>query len=268
MQNAASRHPLDVPVALGRIFHPRPDPAGPRGEPLSANDAFVAAPDGEKLHLRFFITDENAPNLIFFHGNGEIVSDYDDLAPLFMRAGLNCVFAEYRGYGLSTGAPTVSGLYPDCLASFDFALRELRERGCDGKTIVMGRSLGSACALELAAKRKEATDGLVIESGFAYALPLLELLGVDAAALGATEEECFGNLKKMAGWDKPLLVIHAERDRIIPISDGRALFKAAPAKDKIFLSVPGAGHNDIFAYGMDDYLRELAAFAAKIGATP
>lgn len=268
MPNAASRHPLDVPTALGRIFHPRLDPAGRRGEPLSTNDAFVAVPDGEKIHLRFFIKDNTAPNLIFFHGNGEIVSDYSDLAPLFMQAGLNCVFVEYRGYGLSTGVPTVSTLYPDCLAAFDFALLELRQRNYGGKILVMGRSLGSACALELAAARKAAVDGLVIESGFAYSLPLLELLGVDASALGVTEEAYFGTLKQIGNWDKPLLVIHAERDRIIPLSDGRALFNAAPSKDKIFLSVPGAGHNDIFAYGMDDYLRELQAFASRLGATP
>lgn len=256
-------HPLDVPKALARIFHPRPDPAGTPGRPVSERDAFVETPDGARLHARFWLNGLAAPVIVFFHGNGEIVSDYDEIAPLILDAGLNVVFAEYRGYGLSTGEPGVAALFLDSLALFDAVMQGLRECGASGSVLVMGRSLGSACALELAEKRKEEIDGLVIESGFAFTLPLLERLGLDPDALGLGEADGFGNLEKMAGWEKPLAVIHAEEDEIIPLADARALFKASPSTAKTFLAVPRAGHNDILLYGMDAYLDELGLLAAR-----
>jgi len=267
MHRAAS-HPLDGPSALSRIFHPARDPQGEPGLAVSDRDAFFKTPDGANLHARFWIKDAKLPTVVFFHGNGEIVSDYDDLAPYFQREGLNIVFAEYRGYGLSTGEPTVTALFTDALTLFDGVKARLRELGAAGKIIVMGRSLGSACALELAAKRKSEIDALVIESGFAFTLPLLERLGLDANALGISEKDGFLNLEKMKGWDKPLLVIHAERDDIIPISDARTLFKASSSVRKTFLAIPDAGHNDIFVFALDDYMDELGLLASKTSKTP
>ena len=84
----------------------------------------------------------------------------------------------------------------------------------------MGRSLGSASVLELAAAYPEKVAGLIIESGFALAGPLLQLLGVNPASLGFTEESGFNHLAKIRTWHKPLLIIHAEFDHIIPFSDG------------------------------------------------
>ncbi len=101
----------------------------------------------------------------------------------------------------------------------------------------MGRSLGSASALELAANFGDDISGLVIESGFAYALPLLRLLGVNTERLGITEEKGFNNIAKIKKYSGPLLVIHAEKDHIIPFSDGRALYEACPSTRKEFLEI-------------------------------
>ena len=90
----------------------------------------------------------------------------------------------------------------------------------------MGRSLGSASVLELAAAHSNLIHGLIIESGFAYAAPLLKLLGIDIEALGFKEAHGFGNIDKIKAFAKPTLIIHAEFDHIIPFSDGQALFDA------------------------------------------
>ena len=124
----------------------------------------------------------------------------------------------------------------------------------------MGRSLGSASVLELAATCGESVDGLIVESGFAYAAPLLQLLGIDLKALGFKEEKGFRNIDKIRNFDKPTLIIHAEFDHIIPFSDGEALYDACPSPNKTFLKIPGANHNDIFMRGLQQYLAAVKNF--------
>jgi pimeloyl-ACP methyl ester carboxylesterase len=97
----------------------------------------------------------------------------------------------------------------------------------------------------------------VIESGFAFALPLLQLIGIDTTRLGITEEQGFSNFDKIKSFEKPTLIIHAEFDHIIPFSDGKYLFDNSPAKDKNLLMVRGANHNNIFALGLQEYLQSI-----------
>ncbi len=65
------------------------------------------------------------------------------------------------------------------------------------------------------------------------------------------------DIDKISRFQKPTLIIHAERDHIIPFSDGEALFEACPAPDKTFLKIPRANHNDIFMRGLKDYLAAI-----------
>ena len=109
----------------------------------------------------------------------------------------------------------------------------------------MGRSLGSAPAIELASSRGPELAGLIVESGFARAIPLLELVGVPASRLGLTEEYGPRNLEKMKKVSLPTLIMHAEMDQIIPFEDAELLRDACPDPQKLFFPVPLAGHNDI-----------------------
>lgn len=209
------------------------------------------------------------PVILFFHGNGEIVADYDDIAPLFNRLGVSFIAADYRGYGCSDGYPTVAAMMADCHVLFDFICQWLQEERFSGPLMVMGRSLGSASALELAATHGEHIDGLIIESGFARTQPLLRLLGIDPQRIGFSEPEGFINRDKIRAFTGPTLIIHAEFDHIIPFGDGQALFDASGATDKVLLKIPGANHNDIFMRGMDAYLSAIAKLAGGLmGAEP
>ncbi|WP_242637343.1 alpha/beta hydrolase [Desulfobacter hydrogenophilus] len=124
----------------------------------------------------------------------------------------------------------------------------------------MGRSLGSASALELAATRQDSIDRLIIESGFAHAAPLLKTLGLDPDMIGFQETQGFGNADKIRHWNKPLLIIHAQFDHIIDFSQGEALYNLCPSADKDLLMIPGANHNDIFIKGFDQYMDSLKTF--------
>ncbi len=234
------------------LFHPRAD-----RRPAGRGDMLIPVAEGVVVGARFHPLEPSAPNILFFHGNGEIASDYDELGPIFNRIGVNLLVADYRGYGKSTGSPTVTAIMQDSHAIFTFICRWLAEKGFKGPLLLMGRSLGSAPALELAAHYSRQVAGLVIESGFAYAGPLLTLLGVDLDGVGFNEESGFRNIEKIAGFTKPVLIIHAEADQIIPFSDAQALFAASGSNRKTLVKIPGAGHNDIFFRGMTPYLAAI-----------
>ena len=260
---------LDRPDVLMLLFHPRRDSSAPLGtSPATetklpgAQDILVPVEDGITVGVRFHLAGRTQANILFFHGNGEIAADYDEIGPFYNRIGINFLAADYRGYGRSTGHPTVAAMMQDGRTIFQFVSAWLAQNGFTGPLILMGRSLGSAPAIELAAAHAEQVSGLIIESGFAYAGPLLQLLGVDPAAIGFREETAFRHLSKIAQFRKPLLIIHAEFDHIIPFSDGQALFDASAAADKTLLKIPRANHNDILAHAFGDYLAAIQRFTS------
>lgn len=255
----------DQPDILSFLFHPRRE-YGSFGSDSAAHDILIPVDTGISVGGRIFMADRNSPSVLFFHGNGEIVEDYDDLGPLFVKIGLTFIPVDYRGYGRSGGVPTVSAMMSDSHAVFSFIRTWLGDNDFTGPIIVMGRSLGSAPALELASRHAENIDGLIIESGFARALPLLRRLGLNPDHYGLREDGGFGNEMKITMYSGPTLIIHAERDNIIPYGDGVALRNASRGNYLKMLTIPGADHNTIFMYGMREYLaavKELATAAGK-----
>lgn len=254
---------LDQPDILASIFHPRPE-IGPAPAADSISDHLIPVDDDVHIGARFHAGSKTGANLLFFHGNGEIVADYDELGPIFGKLDINLLAVDYRGYGRSNGRPSVSAMMTDCHAILDYVLEWLNRNNYAGPLIVMGRSLGSASALELAAQHKEAVNGLIIESGFAYAEPLLRLLGVDLDSVSFKEQDGFVNLDKIRTYPGPTLIIHAEFDHIIPYSDGLALYKSSTAEDKSLLKIEGANHNDIFVRGFDSYMQAIQRMILRI----
>jgi len=170
---------------------------------------------------------------------------------------VNFLPVDYRGYGRSSGEPSITAMMRDCHVIFEFTRKWLETNGYTASIIAMGRSLGSASALELASHYRDRIDGLIVESGFAFGGPLLQLIGLNLDAIGFREEKSFRNLEKIRNWDKPALIIHAEYDHIIPFSEAQALYDTCPSKAKTLLKIPGANHNDIHAVGLTEYMREV-----------
>ena len=252
---------LDNPYVLASLFHPRPGYAlapSPSAQKISIPVAADVTIGG-----RFHIASPGAVNILFFHGNGEIVDDYNDLGPLYNQLGINLLAVDYRGYGDSTGKPTTSAMMADAHAIFGFVTQWLRDHQHSGALLVMGRSLGSAPALELVSRYPEQIAGLILESGFAYTGPLLRLIGIDTEQLGFKETQGIQNLEKIKTFTKQTLVIHAEFDHIIPFADGQALYDASPAADKRLLKILNANHNNIFSLALWEYLGANKNFADK-----
>jgi pimeloyl-ACP methyl ester carboxylesterase len=244
---------LDMPEILMYIFHPRPE-IGSSNVSSAVSNVMIPVGEGVSIGGRFHMDKKEFPNILFFHGNGELASDYDDLGPLYNQIGSNFLPVDYRGYGRSTGTPSASAMMKDSHVILEYIRSWLSDRGFTGPLILMGRSLGSASVLELAASYPDKIKGLIIESGFAFTGPLLSLLGVNLKAINFDEKNGFGNLDKIKTYQEPTLIIHAERDQIIPFSDGQALFDASPAEKKTLLKIHRANHNDIFLHGFQEYM--------------
>lgn len=246
---------LDQPHVLKYLFHPRLEDSH-REMKKTRDDVVIPVGGGVKLGASFHFIKNDAPVILFFHGNGEIVSDYDDFGFLFNEKDINFFVVDYRGYGRSGGRPSVSSMMQDCQKIFDFVLAYMSDKNLIGSLNVMGRSLGSAPAIELCTRADE-FDSLIIESGFAWISPLLQRLGVNPEILDFNGQKGFENIDKIKVFSKPCLVIHAQLDSVIPFSDGRALFDACPSTNKMLLEVKGASHNDIFLRGMGPYLEHV-----------
>jgi hypothetical protein len=252
---------LDQPEVLQALFHPRPEMEGTA--PPEAVDYEIPVQKGVSLGARFYMGGTEDPNILFFHGNGEIVADYDPIGPLYNDHGLSLLAVDYRGYGRSGGTPTATALMGDGHIVFAEVRRWLEGEGRKGPLVVMGRSLGSACALDLAACYTE-VSALVIESGFVHTIPLLRCLGVDTQSLGITEANGFKNLQKISQISKPTLIMHARYDQLIPAMSAELLQVHCAARNKEFHMIPGADHNTIMVHAGEQYFAIIKRFMNKV----
>ncbi len=250
---------LDRPEILNFVFYPRksfsPAPAG-------ACDHLIEVDDDVVVSCRLYVQSSDLPTVLYFHGNGEGVSDYDGIAPMYGEVGLNLFVADYRGYGASKGIPTLSNTVGDSLVIFRALGDILRNYGHCSDVFVMGRSLGSLSAIEVAYRHQDAVRGLLIESGFAAFSSLLSHLGIPASSLGVDDPE-FPNLAKIRSIEVPTLVIHGEWDQIIPASEGETLYRGSAASKKRLLIIPGADHNDIMLVGGQTYFGAIREFTSS-----
>ena len=253
---------LDQPEVLQALFHPRKETDS--SPPPNAIDYDITVDDGVRIGARFHMADEADPNILFFHGNGEIVSDYDIIGPMYNEHGLSLLAVDYRGYGRSGGIPTVRAMMGDAHTIFKEVRDWLKDESRTGPLIVMGRSLGSACALELAVSYEADISGMVIESGFALTVPLLSCLGVDTRALDINETDGFKNLQKIELVSKPTLIMHARYDQIIPLTSAELLQVHCAARGKEFHMIPGADHNTIMMRAGKYYFELIKRITNKI----
>lgn len=243
------------------IFYPRPDFSPP---PPGARDELVEVEPGVRVACRFYALAEAQPSVLFFHGNGEVASDYDDIATLYHRAGVNLWVADYRGYGASEGRPSFAALVGDArpvLARFHAALDEW---GFAAPRFVMGRSLGTHPALELAANHAERLRGLIVESGAGNLRRLAQRLA-PAASGDQAERLVAAHQRKVEAIRLPALIIHGEADELVPVQTAFDLYETLRSEPKELVIIPGAGHNDLLWLGAEQYMQALARFAAANG---
>ncbi len=223
------------------IFVPSSYPWGdwqPTG--VSFEDAEFEAADGTRLH-GWYAHRENARAVVLFcHGNaGNVTHRAHTLAALHDLAGVSVLIFDYRGYGKSDGKPNEEGVLADGRAARAWLAEKAGIAQSD--VVLMGRSLGGAVAVDMAAK--DGARALVLESTFssvpdvaAYHYPWIPVRWVLRTRLDAAA--------KIGEYRGPLLVSHGDADRVVPYSLGQKLFGAA-SEPKSFFTIPGGDHNDV-----------------------
>ena len=221
--------------------------SGSRAEELS-----ITTSDGVTLH-GWWIDGPGDRVLIWYHGNAGNIGDRLHNARWFVeQLGVAVVLVDYRGYGRSQGTADESGLYLDGLAIYDaVAARSVRAQDI----VLFGRSLGGAVAIETALRRPAGV--VVLESVF-RSVPALarEHYWFVPSAVVRTGMD---NESKIGRVQAPMLLLHGDRDAIVPLAHGRRLFELA-ARPAPFHVIEGAGHNDTYLAGGARYVEVWKAF--------
>jgi alpha-beta hydrolase superfamily lysophospholipase len=254
---------MDRPEILHRLFFPRRE--SDLTNVPNAVTIRIEVEEDIRIGCRLYPATTDGPNILYFHGNGETVPDYDYEAHLYRKRGLNLFVADYRGYGFSDGEPGCSTMIKDSHPIFRGFRDLLGARGFTGPVFVMGRSLGSAPAIEVAYHYQDDLKGLIVESGFASGRNQFRRLEVSDLFNEVENPIGFGNDVKIKEVHIPTLIIHGEQDMIIPASEGHALLKLSGATKKSSLFIPDAGHNDLMAEDLDAYMSAVQKFVQSAG---
>jgi fermentation-respiration switch protein FrsA (DUF1100 family) len=221
---------------------------------LEYKDVYFNSGDGNSLHGWFFPLQTGGPVILFFHGNAGNISHRLENVRLLTERNLQVFIFDYRGYGKSTGNPSEKGIYVDGQAAYDYLVE--KEHISPGNIVLFGRSLGGAVAIETALNRD--ARSIIVESAFASIKDMAKTT-FPFNFLSSILPSHYDNLNKISEIGVPKLIMHGEEDEIVPFSMGKRLFEAA-REPKFFYTIKGAGHNDTFTAGGEEYFENFVSF--------
>lgn len=205
---------------------------------LTYEDVWIDSTNGVRLHAWYCPVDNPRAYVLFAHGNaGTIASRWPVMEMLTQQLGVTALVFDYRGYGRSTGQPSERGVLDDARAARDWFANRV---GVSPQDIVLyGESLGGGVVVDLAAK--DGARGLMLESTFT-SLPDVARNAFPYIPVALLMRNDFDSISKIASYRGPLIIAHGNDDPLIPIEQGKQLFRAAN-EPKRFYAVPEAGHN-------------------------
>jgi len=215
----------------------------------------VPTADGERLHAWRLPAESPRAHVVYFHGNGGNLSVWAPILVRLQHRGYSVLAVDYRGYGLSTGRPSERGLYRDVDAVIEYAWRD-RDRRVP--IVYWGRSLGTAMAAHAASVKPP--DRVILEAGFPDARTLVRSSPL-LALLTRFSSYRFPTADLMRGVHAPVLVMHGDRDGVIPFAVGRALFERLEGS-KQFVTIAGGDHNDTAPPDANAYWSAVDRFIA------
>jgi uncharacterized protein len=225
---------------------------------LSFDDVYFKTEDGVTLNGWFVPYPGASTTLLWFHGNGgNIGHRSEQLKLLHDKLKIHVLIFDYRGYGRSEGKPSEDGTYKDGIA----ALAHLRSRKevHPEQIVFFGQSLGAAVAMEIAVR--ESCLALILEAPFTSIRDMARI-ALPFLPIGPFLRTKYDNLDKIKKLRAPILVLHGDRDEIVPFDQGKQIFAAAPGP-KAFYAIPGSGHNDTYIAGGEAYFQSLKEFIEK-----
>ena len=212
---------------------------------MDVEEIVLRGRNGDSLFSWFGRAQAGQPTILFFHGNGGAISHRAHRFRGLMADGLGMFMLGYPGYGGSDGRPSEYAF----LEAAKLAYQYLRGEGLEpGDIIIYGESIGSSVAVQLAAA--VGAKGLVLEAPMSSAVDVAREHYPWLVA-GLLMKDTYRSVDYIDRVDMPVLVLHGENDRIVPIEFGLRLFEEA-RDPKTFVRIPGAGHNDLHLHPTDE----------------
>jgi len=238
------------------LFFPEPYPNGvwetTRFDIVPVNHWFQAA-DGVRLHgWSFEASDDDAPLMIWFHGNAGNITHRAPIAHALATKGISVFLFDYRGFGMSHGHPSEKSVFLDATAAREYAGRYLAKPSTP--LVYYGESIGGPYAARVSRDRPPAC--LIIENSF----PSLQAMArAHFGPLGVLTPEGLSTTKWLNAAGSPVLVLHGRRDQVVPFHLGMQLYDGLETTKTRFIS-DDAGHCEIPWLDPDRYLDVVTGF--------
>ena len=242
------------------LYHPSPTvPDRVRAGAADMAEVVLVTEDGLKLLAWYKPPPPGGRLVILFHGNAGNIGHRAHKARRFIAAGNGALLVAWRGFAGNSGSPSEEGLLRDARAAMEFAAAE----GIPpGRVALYGESLGSGPAVAMAAEAAAAgtpVSAVMLEAPYTTIPDVAQhhYFYVPAKLL---VHDRFDSAARIAAIGAPLLIVHGERDRTVPVRFGKALFALA-REPKRAVWLPAAAHNDVFDHGageaVEAFLRGL-----------
>ena len=223
-----------------------------------AEEVAFASSDGEKLIVWLIAPRGDKPMVVYFQGNAGGLDLRAERFAWLTADGTSLLALCYRGYGGSSGKPSEEGLIRDAAAAYDFAIQRYPER----HIVLFGELLGTAVAIALAAERSVA--GVILDAPFTSAADVAAA-AYPFAPVRWLMRDPFHSHARIAKVTAPILVLHGERDGVVPIRFGERLFALAN-EPKRMARFPQGGQVDLDGHGAVTEVKEFLAAMDKNGA--
>ena len=193
--------------------------------------------DGTKVMTWYAKGEQDKPAILFFHGNAFQLAAYAEQLYPFAERGYTVLMMEYRNFGNTEGKTLQPDIFSDAVETFDW----LKAQGYP-EIIVYGYSYGTAVSSGLTSLRP--VDKLILMAPFSSLLKLVKEKPVPFA--GLLLKDHYPSEDYIREYHNPLLILHGDRDRLIPIHHGKRMYEVAGSTDKQFIEITGSSHKPIF----------------------
>jgi hypothetical protein len=214
------------------VIPPFTDPAKPQ------NAEVLTIHTGAETVEAWFIPADAAfsgpcPAVIFAHGNAELIDFWPEYLKPLSQNGIHLLLVEYPGYGRSKGRPSEKSITRAFTAAYDQLVA--RNTVDPGRIILFGRSIGGGAICSLAKARPSA--GLILLSTFTSIRSFAPRYGLFPFMI----RDPMDNIGVLKEYPRPSLILHGNRDELIPFTHAEAL--ASVSKNARLIAYD-CGHND------------------------
>ena len=241
------------------MYYPNPNPQNKaqfKAEDMS--ELQIQTEDGILLSAWYKEPEQNKPIIVVFHGNASHMGMSAWKVREYMDLGYGALLPAYRGYAGNKGKPSEQGFYKDAKAVISWLLN--KERYTHKDIILLGESLGSGIAIEMASNAYPDIKAVILESPYTSFPDLAKKHYPFIPFAGMLVKDKYNSIAKIDKVSAPVLIIHGQKDLIVPYEFGERLYEAA-SEPKEMITMPLAGHNDLYLHGASD---QVVAFLSQL----